>query len=118
MLLAVYRCRGRNAILVGILDKMLTEKTADQSSELNICYIKTYSANMFPFPLLHSNFFRKILKPQASVILFFKIEVSFVEFFHFCQPFVMRYFKMCIKNEKHSYLVNVGAQIKTKFFCV
>lgn len=103
------------------LDRAGTRKTAwtaDQPCELNVCYVRTYSANMFPsLPLRINSFFEK-------PILFFSL---MAECFLYSDavPVLVLYaiyyvFSHCkALLHKHTYMIkNVINQIKHKHMCI
>lgn len=63
--------------------------------QVNVGHVRTYSANMFPSPMRFNSFFEK---SKIHTTFFFNIKVFFFKFLHFHSTFLMRYFKMCIKN--------------------
>lgn len=44
----------------------LGAETANQSGQLNVCYISTYLQKVIPFPIKHINFFLKKGKTRSS----------------------------------------------------
>lgn len=67
------------------------------SHEFNVCYATTHS-NVFPFPNFHINFLnmsKNTLREYKNVFCRF----SFVKFWHFHHPLLMRFSKMSIKKQ-------------------
>lgn len=83
----------------------LSRLSAELSHEFNVCYATTHS-NVFPFPNFHINFLNMSKKKNTSrksKNVFCRF--SFVKFWHFHHPLLMRFSEMSIKKNTHTPLL-------------